>query len=176
MTGLKLLVRSLRWEADGVVSIELEMADGSRLPAWAPGAHIDLALPNDLERQYSLCGAPDEDFWRIAVLREVNGRGGSAWIHQSLRVGTTLDAKGPLNHFELAEAPAYLFIAGGIGITPIVPMLGALSARDADWRLLYGGRSGASMAFVSRVSEYGDRVQIAPQDEVGLLDLARSCR
>ncbi|WGY01692.1 PDR/VanB family oxidoreductase [Nocardioides sp. QY071] len=168
---MKLLVRSLRWESDGVVSVELETADGSQLPSWEPGAHIDLALPNGLERQYSLCGVPGEGYWRIAVLREARGRGGSEWIHQSLRVGTTLEANGPLNHFELEEGPSYLFVAGGIGVTPILPMLGALSARGAEWRLLYGGRSGASMAFVSQVSDYGERVQIAPQDEVGLLDL-----
>lgn len=168
---LDLLVRALRWEAEGVLSVELE-APGNSLPQWAPGAHLDVTLPNGLERQYSLCGDRDARTWKIAVLREESGRGGSAWMHDDLRVGDVLQVDGPRNHFELTAAPSYLFLAGGIGITPILPMVAEVSRRSAEWRLVYGGRRRSSMAFLPDLAPHGDRVQIAPQDEVGLLDLS----
>ena len=78
-SDLTLLVRQLRWESEGVVSVVLENADGSALPAWEPGAHVDLHLPGSIVRQYSLCGSPDRSGqWRVGVLREVSGRGCSA--------------------------------------------------------------------------------------------------
>lgn len=168
---LDLLVRALRWEADGVLSVELESPDGV-LPPWEPGAHIDVSLPSGLERQYSLCGDRDAPAWKIAVLREVSGRGGSAWMHDELRVGSVLRADGPRNHFELTDAPSYLFLAGGIGITPILAMVKEAEFRRTDWRLVYGGRRRSSMAFLPELAKYGARVQVAPQEEVGLLDLS----
>jgi ferredoxin-NADP reductase len=106
------------------------------------------------------------------VLREPAGRGGSRYVHERLAPGARLRADGPRNHFELLPAPEYLFIAGGIGITPILAMVAAAEAAGARWRLLYGGRSLASMAFLDRLDRYGDRVSVRPQDETGLLDLA----
>ncbi|HEY3717343.1 MAG TPA: PDR/VanB family oxidoreductase [Jatrophihabitantaceae bacterium] len=159
--------------AEGVLALDLRADDGGHLPAWRPGAHIDLVLGPDLIRQYSLCGQPEQrDRYLTAVLLEVNGRGGSRHIHEALAPGCTVVARGPRNHFELLPARRYLFIAGGIGVTPLRPMIAAAEAAGAQWQLVYGGRSRASMAFCDDlVASYGDRVSICPQDEVGLLDL-----
>jgi ferredoxin-NADP reductase len=159
--------------ADGVLALTLRHPLGEELPAWEPGAHIDVVLGPGLERQYSLCGDPaDRTAWRIAVLREPDGRGGSAHVHQELRQGDKVGVRGPRNHFALEPAPRYRFVAGGIGITPILPMLAEAESRGAEWSLLYGGRSRNSMAFTEELSRYGERVTVAPQDETGLLDLA----
>ncbi|MER5383661.1 PDR/VanB family oxidoreductase [Streptomyces sp. NPDC002688] len=159
--------------ADGVLALTLRHPLGAELPSWEPGAHIDVVLGPDLERQYSLCGDPtDRRAWRIAVLREPDGRGGSAHVHGRLGEGDTVRVRGPRNHFALAPAPRYRFVAGGIGITPILPMLAAAEAAGAEWSLLYGGRTRGSMAFTEELGRYGDRVTVAPQDETGLLDLA----
>jgi ferredoxin-NADP reductase len=158
--------------ADGVLALTLRHPLGEQLPQWEPGAHIDVALGPGLERQYSLCGDPaDRTAWRIAVLREPAGRGGSAHVHEQLGQGDKVRVRGPRNHFALRPAPRYRFIAGGIGITPILPMLAAAEAEGAEWTLLYGGRTRESMAFTEELSRYGDRVTVAPQDETGLLDL-----
>ncbi|MFD6491779.1 PDR/VanB family oxidoreductase [Streptomyces sp. NPDC060188] len=158
--------------ADGVVALTLRHPRGAELPGWEPGAHIDLVLGPGLERQYSLCGDPAERReWRIAVLREPDGRGGSAQVHDRLAEGTAVRARGPRNHFALAPAPRYRFVAGGIGITPILPMLAAAEAAGAQWTLLYGGRTRRSMAFTAELERFGQRVTLAPQDETGLLDL-----
>ncbi|MGC0336415.1 PDR/VanB family oxidoreductase [Streptomyces sp. SLBN-8D4] len=159
--------------ADGVLALTLRHPLGEQLPEWEPGAHIDVVLGPGLERQYSLCGDPsDRTAWRIAVLREPAGRGGSAHVHEQLRQGGKVRVRGPRNHFALRPASRYRFIAGGIGITPILPMLAAAEAEGAEWTLLYGGRTRESMAFTEELSRYGDRVTVAPQDETGLLDLA----
>ena len=170
---LKVVVAKRQSAADGVVTLTLTSADGDPLPAWTPGAHIDLHLTDDLTRQYSLCGDPaDRATWRIGVLREVAGRGGSAYVHDELAPGTTLAVSAPRNNFALHHAPTYLFIAGGIGITPILPMIAKAAHAGSDWTLLYGGRTRASMALTEELAQYGDRVQLRPQDEHGLLDLA----
>jgi ferredoxin-NADP reductase len=166
-------------EADGVVSLTLRHPDGRELPGWEPGAHIDLLLDGDRTRQYSLCGDPsDRGHWQIAVLREPEGvgRGGSAHVHAALAEGSGVRVRGPRNHFALRPADRYLFIAGGIGITPILPMLAAAEAAGARWNLLYGGRTRGSMAFLERLAALDagrGRVTVAPQDETGLLDLDR---
>ncbi|GAA2350847.1 PDR/VanB family oxidoreductase [Saccharopolyspora halophila] len=158
--------------ASGVVGLRLEHPDGRRLPDWTPGAHIDLVLPNGMTRQYSLCGDRwDAHSYRIAVLREDGGRGGSVHVHDELTEGALVRIGGPRNNFGLAPANRYLFIAGGIGITPLLPMLAAAERLDADWRLLYGGRSRDSMALLDELATYGEKVSVAPQDECGLLDL-----
>ncbi|USQ84460.1 PDR/VanB family oxidoreductase [Streptomyces phaeoluteigriseus] len=168
----QLVVDGIQPAADGVRALTLRHPLGEPLPAWEPGAHIDLLLGPGLERQYSLCGDPaDRSVWRVAVLREPLGRGGSAHVHERLRPGDTVRVRGPRNHFALRPAPRYRFVAGGIGITPILPMLAAAEAAGAEWSLLYGGRSRASMAFTGELERYGDRVTLAPQDEAGLLDL-----
>ncbi len=159
--------------AEGVLGLTLRAVDHGELPPWQPGAHVDLLLEPGLVRQYSLCGDPaDRHRWCLAVLREPAGRGGSRHVHERLAPGARLRADGPRNHFELLPAREYVFIAGGIGITPILPMLGAATARGVPWRLLYGGRHRASMAFLDRLGRYGDRVSVQAQDETGLLDLS----
>ncbi|MCQ4210587.1 PDR/VanB family oxidoreductase [Streptomyces longispororuber] len=159
--------------AEGVVALTLTRSDGARLPDWTPGAHIDLVLPDGTTRQYSLCGDRWDAYrYRIAVLREPEGRGGSAYVHDRLRPGDRVGVGGPRNNFPLVPAAKYLFVAGGIGITPLVPMLHQAELVGADWQLLYGGRTRDSMAFRDELaSAYGGRVHVAPQDETGLLDL-----
>lgn len=155
--------------ADGVVGLTLRAAGGGDLPSWRPGAHIDVVLGDDLVRQYSLCGDPaDSRTWRVGVLKEGPG---STVVHERVRPGDRLVTRGPRNNFALEDAPRYLFLAGGIGITPILPMVAAADAAGTDWRLLYGGRRRSAMAFVDELSGYGDRVDVRPQDEYGLLDL-----
>jgi ferredoxin-NADP reductase len=168
----KLVVHARAQLAKDVVEIGLTLPDQKQLPHWRPGAHVDLELPNGLVRQYSLCGSPeDAATYRIAVLREPQGRGGSMAAHQ-LTLGEEVTVRGPRNNFELLPSHRYLFIAGGIGITPLVPMLETATAQQADWRLVYGGRSRGSMAYRDElVKKYGSRVEIVPQDEFGLLDL-----
>lgn len=160
-------------EAEGVIALRLARADGTPLPTWEPGAHLDLFLPNGLERQYSLCGDPRKNAcWTIAVLREPESRGGSAWLHTNVEKGMTLTITGPRNLFPLVDAEHYRLVAGGIGITPLLAMINELEARTADWRLLYGGRERASMAFVEQLARWSDRVAVRPQNEYGLLDLS----
>ena len=176
MTG-ELLCRAriaeIHDEADGVKSFVLERPDGSDWPQWAPGAHVDLALRRGLNRQYSLCGDPaDTRHLRFAVLREPASRGGSAMLHEGLRPGDAIDVVALRNAFPLVAAARTLLVAGGIGITPLLPMVRALAGAGADWHLLYGGRSRASMAFLSELAGFADRVTVCPQDETGLLDLA----
>lgn len=168
-----LTIVELRPAAEGVVSLELRAPDGADLPEWQPGAHIDVLLPNGVVRQYSLCGNPaNRDSWRIGVLREPSSRGGSSFIHEQLRQGDTLTVAGPRNNFKLAEAERYLFIAGGIGITPMLPMIRTAAAEGKPWTLLYGGRSRRSMAFLDEIAGLaGGETHIVPQDELGLLDL-----
>lgn len=166
-----LLVREVDKVADDVVALTLVDPTGSPLPSWTPGAHVDLVLDGDLTRQYSLCGSPwDTTSWRVAVLRAPDSRGGSTRVH-ALAPGSSVRVRGPRNHFPLASAARYLFIAGGIGVTPILPMIAEVHAAGSPWRLLYGGRSRASMAFLDELARYGDAVQLVPQDEAGFLDL-----
>ncbi|MBK3627224.1 oxidoreductase [Streptomyces sp. MBT49] len=171
----ELLVAGREFAAERVLALTLRHPLGEELPAWEAGAHVDLVLGPGLERQYSLCGDPaDRSAWRIAVLREPAGRGGSVQVHEQMGVGGKVRVRGPRNHFALRPAGRYLFVAGGIGITPILPMLAAAEGAGVEWSLLYGGRTRASMAFTGELARYGDRVTLAPQDETGLLDLARA--
>lgn len=141
---LDMVVGARTIEADGVVSLSLYAADRRPLPSWRPGAHLDVFLPSGKQRQYSLCGDPADRYrYRIAVRRIPDGSG-SAEIHDALWVGDRLRIRGPRNAFTLVDAPSYLFLAGGIGITPILPMALAAGSRG---RLIYTGRSLASMPF-----------------------------
>ncbi|WP_236795152.1 PDR/VanB family oxidoreductase [Amycolatopsis sp. GM8] len=159
--------------AEDVVSLVLRGADGPLAP-WAPGAHVDLALPNWLTRQYSLCGNPaDHDSYRVAVRHDRLSRGGSEYIHLFLRTGHTLDVSVPRNNFPLLPAPEYLFLAGGIGITPIVPMLAAAVEAGAVVTLVYTGKSVATMPFADELrSRYGDRVRIFATGKQGRPDFS----
>ncbi|NMO04468.1 oxidoreductase [Gordonia sp. TBRC 11910] len=170
--SLELVVTRVSLEADDVISVTLADAAGRKLPDWRPGAHLELVLPSGLLRQYSLCGDSRDTFsYTVAVLREAGGRGGSRELHDTGLVGKRLRVNGPRNHFELVPSRRHVFIAGGIGVTPILAMVRSL-ADDASWSLHYGGRTASSMAFVTELSAIGGpRVSLVPQDERGLLDV-----
>jgi ferredoxin-NADP reductase len=168
-----LVVRRRSTPAEGVAVLDLAHPENEDLPRWEAGAHIDLILDDSLIRQYSLCGDPGESgVWRVGVLLDPDSRGGSRYVHENLQEGATVRVRGPRNHFPLVDAPTYRFIAGGIGITPIMAMLEAVQQAGNNWSLLYGGRTRASMAFADELAErYPERVTVWPQDERGLLDL-----
>ncbi|AWT42848.1 MULTISPECIES: PDR/VanB family oxidoreductase [Streptomyces] len=168
--ALTLLVTAHEEIADGVVQLRLE---GHDLPRWEPGAHLDLVLPSGLVRQYSLCGDPeDTSSYTVATRLVADGRGGSREVHEQVREGMELTVRGPRNRFPLVDAESYVFVAGGIGITPVLPMLRALTDRGAEWRLLYGGRTRASMPFLEEVAKLGgERVTVVAEEEAGLPDL-----
>ncbi|MEU9973385.1 PDR/VanB family oxidoreductase [Streptomyces sp. NPDC051014] len=165
--ALRLRVAARETVADGVVQLRLE---GERLPGWEPGAHLDVVLPSGLVRQYSLCGDPaDASSYTIAARLVADGRGGSREVHERVAEGMELEVRGPRNRFPLAGADSYVFVAGGIGITPILSMVRSLPP-GARWRLLYCGRSRASMPFVAELA--GDeRVTVVAEDEDGRPDL-----
>lgn len=164
-------IADIRAEDRDVVSLRLEAIDGNRLPPWHPGAHLDVELPSGRLRQYSLCGDPAaRDHYRIAVRRIADGGGGSIEMH-ALRVGDQLTLRGPRNGFPFIPVDRYLFVAGGIGITPILPMLRHAVAREADWVFVYTGRSRATMPFLDELADLDpDRVHIWPDDEYGVPD------
>ncbi|MGW7414585.1 PDR/VanB family oxidoreductase [Streptomyces sp. NPDC054863] len=174
----RVLVSGRSEPAEGVVQLHLEAMDAGDLPGWEPGAHLDLVLPSGLVRQYSLCGDPaDRASYTVAtrvITEEQGGRGGSREVHEQLHEGSEIEVRGPRNRFALVESPSYVFVAGGIGITPVLPMLRAAQAAGAEWKLLYGGRSRATMPFLEEVEKLGgpERVTVVAQDEDGLPDLA----
>jgi len=174
---LELVVTRTELVAKGVMLLDLASPGRDELPAWDPGAHIDLRFASrgtEYVRQYSLCGRPtDRRTWTVAVLLVPEGRGGSACIHEAFAEGRTVKVTGPRNTFPLTQASHYLFIAGGIGITPLLPMVREVASAGRDWRLVYCGRSVDSMAFVEDVLALGeDRVLIHESDLRGQADLA----
>lgn len=173
-TALKLAIRSVHFPADRIASIELGSGDGLPLPAWSPGAHIDLHLPSGLVRSYSLHGDPaDRGSYHIAVLDVENGRGGSSEVHRVAAPGARLSASVPRNSFRMEPARHYLFLAGGVGVTPLLSMARQASRTGVPWTFVYGGRTRASMAFLDVLSALpGGRLEAVPQDELGLPDLA----
>lgn len=150
-TKLDLEVAAIKIEAEGVKSFELRAADGSELPAFTAGAHIETHLPSDMIRSYSLCSDPaDRTRYVFAVLREAEGRGGSRYLHDEVHEGDTLTITTPRNHFPLAgrEARHHLLLAGGIGVTPMISMIAELEARKAPWSMHYCTRSPDRTAFL----------------------------
>jgi len=170
---VKLRVRSAEQVADEVVAVTLESMAGLDLAPWEPGSHVELVLPSGLVRHYSLCGDPaDRASYRVAVLREAAGRGGSRELHEIAKAGAVLEVRPPRNAFALEPAAGYLFLAGGIGITPMVPMIGQAERAGLPWRLVYGGRTRSHMAFVDELGALGgDRVHVAADDVDGRPDL-----
>lgn len=156
-----------------IVHLTFERLDGLEFPHWEPGAHIELALFSGLQRQYSLCGDPrDKKHMKIAVLLQENSRGGSKHIHREVRESSVVSARGPMNHFPLKSSDSYLFLAGGIGITPILPMIYEAERRGAEWKLMYLGRDVSSMAFVAELTQtFGPKVVAMPKT-AGRVDLA----
>jgi vanillate O-demethylase ferredoxin subunit len=155
---MKLRIDDVRILADGIKAFRLVDPGGAELPEFSPGAHVDLRLGNGLIRQYSLCGDPaDRHGYMLGVLREAAGGGGSRYIHDELGVGSMVETSAPRNNFKLVAAPRYLFVAGGIGVTPILPMLRAARRSGADFRLFYCTRSPARTAFREELlAEGGD--------------------
>lgn len=158
-----------------VIALTLAAADGGPLPRWHPGAHIDLHLASGRIRQYSLCGDPTvTDSYRIAVRRIPTGGGGSLEVHDSLAVGTRVGTHGPRNAFALtvpgygSPAQRFRFIAGGIGITPILPMLGLAARLGVDWSMVYTGRTRDSLPFLDELARFGDRIEVRTDDVHGL--------
>ncbi len=160
---------------ENVVALTLMATDGSPLPAWHPGAHLDIHLPSGRIRQYSLCGDPARPGqYRIAVRRIPGGGGGSVEVHDALPVGSMVTTSGPRNAFPLS-VPGYgsptqrvRFIAGGIGITPILPMLGMAERLGVNWSMIYAGRSAESIPFLDEVRRFGARIEIRTDDLHGI--------
>lgn len=176
--ALRVVVDARTLIADDVVELVLGPLAGGDLPAWEPGAHIDVEIDGAggdlLVRQYSLCGDPaDHTAYRIAVLRQPAGRGGSVRLHDHVEEGDKLTLRGPRNHFPLEPAPGYLFLAGGIGVTPLLAIARRVAAAGAEWSMHYGGRTRTAMAYLDTLVDVaGDRLTVVPQDARGLIDLA----
>lgn len=158
-----------------VVALTLVAADGGSLEPWRAGSHLDLHLPSGLVRQYSLCGDPAvTDAYRIAVRRIPDGGGGSIEVHDALPVGSTVTSGGPRNAFPLtvpghgSSARRFRFIAGGIGITPILPMVSKAERLGVDWSMIYAGRSRDSLPFIDELARFGDRIHVRTDDESGI--------
>jgi ferredoxin-NADP reductase len=155
--------------ADGIAHIRLASSDGRPLPRWTPGSHIDVECgETGISRQYSLCGDPDDrQAFEIAVLREPQGRGGSEWVHANVKAGDTLRVRGPRNHFRFTgDAKKAVFIAGGIGITPISAMAREAKARGLDYQIHYSGARRSSMALLDElVRMHGERLHLHVSEE-----------
>ncbi len=171
--AITVVVADRRRLADDIDEFTLVRPDGGPLPPWTAGAHIDVLLDETLVRQYSLCSDPaDLTEYRIAVLREAAGRGGSVRVHDALVVGATVSIRPPRNHFPLVRALEYVLIAGGVGITPVLAMAEAAQRSGRPWRLIYTGRSAASMAYVDEVRQRYPAATIAFTARDGRLVLA----
>ncbi|MDY6810385.1 MAG: PDR/VanB family oxidoreductase [Actinomycetota bacterium] len=174
VTVLRVVDRTMVAEDENVVALTFGAPDGGPLARWHPGAHLDLLLPSGRMREYSLCGDPaDRLHYRIAVRRIPDG-GGSIEVHDTLTVGTEVSIKGPRNAFPLSipghgsPARSVRFIAAGIGITPILPMMAAADRFGLDWSMIYTGRSRESIPFIDELARFGHRVQIRTDDDHGL--------
>ncbi|MDJ0358255.1 PDR/VanB family oxidoreductase [Paenarthrobacter sp. PH39-S1] len=172
-------VSDRRMVGEDIVSLTLRRADGQPFPAWEPGAHIDVFLGEDgdgepLSRQYSLWG-PVEDYkaWRIGILKDPKSKGGSERVHSQLLDGVALQVRGPRNHFRLEPAESYVFIAGGIGITPILPMVRQAERQGIPWKLFYLARNRARLALLEEIDGLPERnVTLHCDEENGMIDLA----
>lgn len=176
---LELRVQTINWEAPDILSYDLRSPNGGELPPFTAGAHIDLTLPNGLVRSYSLVNPPSERHrYLIAVQKDRASRGGSRWVHENVHAGQIIAANGPRNNFELNEsADKSIFIAGGIGITPILSMVARLAALGRDWQLIYCARKRSATAFLNNLEGQPD-VQFNFDEEAGgqPLDITRVVR
>lgn len=172
---IKVRIVSLRSAADRFVEIRLESAHGEPLPAWTPGSHIDVFLDTGLTRQYSLCSSPEETTWRLGVLLEEAGRGGSHHVHHRLSIGDVLEVSQPRNNFPLVvSARPIVFVAGGIGVTPLLPMVQAAETAGAQWRMLRLVRSARASAFAEELRLHGERIVHHVDDVDGPIDLPQT--
>ena len=175
MSRLALEVSDVRAEALDVLLVELRRAGGSELEPFTPGAHLEIELPNGLIRHYSLTNDwRERDRYVVGVGRAANGRGGSDFIHQSLRRGGKLVANAPRNNFTLDPgAASYLFVAGGIGITPIMSMIRWCEAVGREWRLIYAARNAQRAAFYETLRPFDSKVHFHFDDQTGAVLDAR---
>ncbi|MCV7028824.1 PDR/VanB family oxidoreductase [Mycobacterium sherrisii] len=167
---LSVLVTGRELVAPDVVALTLADPDGGLLPSWTPGGHIDVVLPSGRRRQYSLCGPPGRRTdYRIAIRRIADGGGGSIEMHDAFRVGDRLTFEGPRNAFYLGTAERdVMFVIGGIGVTPILPMMRVAQKRGISWRAVYAGRSREYMPLLDEVvSVAPERVRVWADDEHG---------
>jgi ferredoxin-NADP reductase len=171
-------LRSIRWEAEGINSYTLEALDRSALPPFDPGAHVDVQLTPGLARSYSLVNDPAErHYYEIAVHHAIDGRGGSTHIHENWRVGQLLEVSAPKNNFPMEEdAPHTVLIAGGIGVTPMLPMIARLEALGRSWELHYVAASRSRAAYIDRIECYNQAEILFDGDNAGIrLDLKAIC-
>ncbi|RJF92237.1 PDR/VanB family oxidoreductase [Noviherbaspirillum saxi] len=166
-------VQAMRFEAAGIVSVELVSPQGGELPAFEAGAHVDLHLPNGIVRSYSLLNSPQERHrYVVGVLNDRNSRGGSRYVHEQLRVGATIPISAPRNNFPLDESAAHsVLIAGGIGITPISCMFSRLRSLGKPAELLYCARSRTEAAFCDELLAQDGVQAHFDQDKSGPPDL-----
>lgn len=166
---LSLKVAAVRCEARDVMWLELRDPAGGKLPAFTAGSHLEVYLENKLIRHYSLCNDPREtDRYCIGVGLARDSRGGSKQIHETVRVGQTLAVSSPRNNFPLElAADEYVFIAGGIGITPIMSMIQTCESMNKKWRLLYCTRNRSRAAFYEELAALQPAVRFHFDDEQG---------
>lgn len=159
MSTRTLRVKSMTWEAEGILGVELvPLTPHTLLPAPEAGAHVELHLGPGTVRSYSLTNPGERHRWTVAVNRDRHSRGGSRWIHDTLRPGATLTVGEPRNHFMLDETATHsVLVAGGIGITPLLAMARRLAALGKPWTLHYTARTRAQMAFVEPLRELAER-------------------
>ncbi|PIE07148.1 MAG: cytochrome [Rhodobacterales bacterium] len=168
----KVRVVEAREEAEGVLGLIFEDARGRPLPRWSAGAHIELCV-GEYDRKYSLCGAPGDGRFQVAILREEDGRGGSKYIHDTITKGAEIKLRGPSNLFRLDDSAShYILVAGGIGITPIIAMADRLKAQGKSYEVHYAGRSRKTMAFLHRLARDHAAAHIYPSNENTRVDLA----
>lgn len=176
---LRLRIQSATWEAPNILSYDLRAPEGGELPAFTAGAHIDLTLPGGMVRSYSLVNPQSERHrYLIAVQKDRASRGGSRWVHENFRPGDILTINGPRNNFALDEsAERSIFIAGGIGVTPILSMIERLGAIGRDWQLVYCSRRRSDAAFLERVARK-PQVRLNFDEDPGgrMLDVAEVVR
>lgn len=179
---LTLRLSAIRYEAEGIASFEFRHPRHEALPAFGPGAHVDVHLPNSLVRSYSLSNNSAETHrYVVTVARDVNSRGGSTYMHDSLRVGQELQVSAPANHFVLDEASAdTVLVAGGVGVTPIWCMAQRLLYLGRDFKVFYAARSRKNAAFLrefeSLAEDLAGRVHLHFDDESGVLDIGKIVR
>ncbi|MBB3181662.1 PDR/VanB family oxidoreductase [Variovorax sp. Sphag1AA] len=160
---MQVRVRAVTYEADGILGFELvPMPPLKELPLFTAGAHIDLHLPNGLLRSYSLLNAPSERHrYLIGVNKDAKSRGGSRYMHEVLRSGETLTISAPRNNFPLDETSTMnVFIAGGIGITPIMSMIARSQALGTPWQLHYAARTRRNAAFLDALQGYHNQPNV----------------
>ena len=169
-SSIQARVRAMRWEAPGVLSLELSAADGALLPTFEPGAHVDLRLPDGTLRQYSLCGDPrDRSHYRLGI-RAVGGGLSSTFVHRKLRPGDLVTLSAPRNNFPLEDAQCYIFVAGGIGITPLIPMMRQACERGTPWTLLYCNKKDGDAPFLDEIRALGGQISLHSSEAGTRLD------